>query len=371
MTGQADTFYMALALELAASALGQTSPNPLVGCVIVKDGRIVGRGFHERAGGPHAEVAALRQAGVEARGADVYVTLEPCSHHGRTPPCSDALIAAGVRKVVAAMLDPNPLVAGMGLEKLRAAGIETEVGVEAEKAERLNEAFALSVTQRRAFVHLKLAATLDGKIATGGGESRWITSEESREVVHLLRRQTGAVLVGIETALKDNPSLTVRLPGKPEEKTLRVVLDRQLRGTTKLAMLSPGEAESTVVFCGELVAEERYQRFAATGAKVLKVPEAPHGALNLRSVLERLYELGRMEVLVEGGARTARAFLDAGLVDRVHFFYAPKILGGASSISMFGGEGPESLASAVKVSDLEVYTVGPDVYLTGRPEWER
>lgn len=369
MTIEADSFYMALALELAARGNGTTSPNPLVGAVLVKDGRIVGRGWHERAGAPHAEVAALTEAGDEARGATLYVTLEPCSHHGRTPPCADAVIRAGVRRVVAAMEDPNPLVAGSGLAKLAEAGIATDVGLHGEEARRQNEGFILSVVEKRSFVHLKLGATLDGKIATGGGESRWITSEESRETVHLLREQTGAVLVGVETALKDNPRLTARVPGKPERMTLRVILDRSLRGTTRISMLGAGEAASTLVICGERAPGDRFERFAATGARVERVPETEGGMLDLRKVLEFLYSMGRMEVLVEGGARTARAFLDQRLVDRIHFFYAPKILGGASSLSMIGGEGPERLSEAVKISDLLVYTVGPDVYVTGRPFW--
>lgn len=369
MTSEADSFYMALALELAARGSGTTSPNPMVGAVIVKDGRIVGRGWHEVAGGPHAEAAALIEAGEEARGATAYVTLEPCSHHGRTPPCADALIDAGISRVVAAMSDPNPLVAGAGLEKLHKAGIETELSLHEDQARRLNEAFCLSVLEKRAFVHLKLGATLDGKIATGGGESRWITSDGSREMVHLLREQTGAVLVGVETALKDDPRLTARLPGQPEKRTLRVILDRSLRGTTKIGMLAPGEADSTLVVCGEHVREERVSRFLSAGARVERVPELDGGMLDLRKVLELLYALGRMEVLVEGGSRTARAFLDQKVVDRIHFFYAPKILGGASSLSMIGGEGPEHLSEAVQVGDLEVYTVGPDVYVTGKPKW--
>jgi len=365
VTEAADRFYMEVALALAREGLGRTSPNPAVGCVVVRDGRIVGRGFHPRAGEPHAEVFALEQAGPAARGAHLYVTLEPCSHHGRTPPCADRIVAAGVRRVVAAMADPNPAVAGRGLARLRRAGLEVRVGVAEAEARRLNEAFCLSVVQRRAFVHLKLAATLDGKTATASGDSRWITSAQSRERVHRLRDRCGVVLVGVGTAEADNPRLSVRLPGRPERRCLRVVLDPRARIPMGLSMLEPAEAPFTLVVCGPRAEPSRQRALEARGARVLEVWEEA-GGLDLGGLLTRLYDMGHMEVLVEGGAETARRFLDAGLVDRLHLFYAPKLLGGRDAVPMVGGPSPDHIAQAREVAELEIERIGPDLYVTGR-----
>ena len=368
MRDTADRFYMGLALDLAAKGLGRTSPNPAVGCVVVREGRVVGRGFHPRAGEPHAEAIALSEAGDAARGADLYVTLEPCSHHGRTPPCAERIVGAGVRRVVAAMEDPNPAVAGRGLRRLEQAGIEVRVGVREPEARRLNEAFCLSIRHRRAFVHLKIAATLDGKTATSTGHSRWITSAESRERVHRLRDRCGAVVVGVGTAAADDPRLTVRLPGRPERRVLRVVIDPGLRIPPGLGILAPGEAAFTLLACGEDAPAERAEALRRRGAGVLHLPRGP-GGLSLPRLLETLYGRGIMEVLVEGGAETSRRFLDARLVDRVHLFYAPRLLGGTDSVPMIGGRGPERMDQALALRDLEIETVGPDLYLTARPEW--
>lgn len=366
MTAEADRFYMGLALELARRGVGRTSPNPAVGCVVARDGRVVGRGFHPAAGEPHAEVFALEEAGPEARGADLYVTLEPCAHHGRTPPCADRVLAAGIRRVVAAMEDPNPRVAGGGLRRLREAGVEVAVGVGQAEARRLNEGFCLSIRERRAFVHLKLAATLDGKIATRTGHSRWVTSPESRERGHRLRDACGAVLVGVGTAAADDPRLTVRLPGEPERRIRRVVLDPRLRCPENLAILAPGEARHTVLACAREIDGARTRLFEARGARVLALPR--RGAcLDLEALLAALYAQGTMEVLVEGGSDTARSFLDAGLVDRVHLFLAPRLLGGRDAVPMVGGASPERMDEAWGLEELEVERVGPDLYLTGIP----
>jgi len=364
VTPAADAFYMAVALDLARRGLGRTSPNPAVGCVIVRDGRILGRGFHPAAGEPHAEVFALREAGAAARGAHVYVTLEPCSHHGRTPPCVEALLAAQPRRVVVAMEDPNPQVAGRGLRALRTAGIAVEVGVGGAAAQRLNEAFVLSVVARRSFVHLKLAATLDGRIATAGGDSRWITSPESRERVHRLRRLCGAVVVGVGTAVADNPELNVRLPGESPTWITRVVLDPTLRLPADCRVLAPATARHTLLACGKGAEAERGGRYRGLGCEVLPLPG--EGGLDLGALLAELYRRGHMEVLVEGGAETASRFLAADLVSRVHLFYAPKLLGGRGSLGMLGGADPQRIADALELSDLEVEPVGPDLYVTGR-----
>ncbi len=366
MTRAADAFYMDLALDLARRGLGHTSPNPAVGCVVARHGRILGRGYHPAAGQPHAEVFALREAGIRARDADVYVTLEPCSHHGRTPPCVDVLLRARPRRVVVAMEDPNPRVAGRGIRALREAGIAVEAGVGEDEARRLNEAFALSVVARRSFVHLKLAATLDGRIATAGGDSRWITSPESRQRVHRLRQLCGAVVVGVGTAVADDPKLTVRLPGAEPQWVTRVVLDPALRTPAGSHLLDPESAGHTLLACSEGAEAAHGDRYRGLGCQVLPLP-GQRGHLDLGALLAELYRRGRMEVLVEGGAETARRFLTAGLVDRVHLFYAPKLLGGRGSLGMLGGPDPQHIADALDLEQLEIERSGPDVYVTGRP----
>jgi diaminohydroxyphosphoribosylaminopyrimidine deaminase/5-amino-6-(5-phosphoribosylamino)uracil reductase len=358
---------MGLALELARRAEGRTSPNPLVGAVVARDGRVWGRGFHPRAGAPHAEVLALAEAGEAARGADLYVSLEPCSHHGRTPPCVDRVIASGVRRVVVAAEDPNPLVAGNGLAALREAGLAVEVGVRQAEARRMNEAFCLSIREGRAFVHLKLAATLDGRIATRTGDSRWVTSEASRERVHRLRRKCQTVIVGVGTVEADDPRLTVRLPGEPEGRPLRVVLDPSLRASADRILLAPGEAAHTVLACGPWASAEAEAAVAARGAEVLRLPVLPDGRLDLAALLKGLYGRGMMEALVEGGSVTARSFLDQGLVGRVHWFLSPRLLGGVDAVPALGGQSPERMDEAWRLEGVEVERVGPDLYVTGVP----
>lgn len=364
MTAEADRFYMALALDLARQGLGRTSPNPAVGCVVTRDGQILGRGYHAAAGKPHAEVVALREAGSRAAGSDLYVSLEPCAHHGRTPPCAELVARSGVRRVVAATRDPNPRVAGQGIEILRTAGIRVDVGVLEAEAARMNEAFFLSIRDKRPYVHLKLAATLDGKIATRTGDSRWISSEQSRRRVHELRDRCGAVVVGVSTAAQDNPRLTVRLPGRPERCILRFVLDPVLRIPSELHLLSREEAAHTVLVCSDRASPERIAALQGKGAAVLCVSEVS-GRLDLGPVLEDVYRRGRMELLVEGGSETARAFLDAGFVDRIHIFLSPRILGGRDAVPLVGGVSPERIEEALRLAEVEVDQVGPDVYVTG------
>ncbi|MBI5446979.1 MAG: bifunctional diaminohydroxyphosphoribosylaminopyrimidine deaminase/5-amino-6-(5-phosphoribosylamino)uracil reductase RibD [Deltaproteobacteria bacterium] len=357
---------MGVALELARRGIGRTSPNPAVGAVVVREGRIVGRGFHPKPGEPHAEIFALEEAGPLARGAELYVTLEPCSHYGRTPPCIERVVGSGLRRVVVAMEDPNPRVAGAGLRALSAAGIPTTVGVREAEAKALNEAFCLSIRTGRAFLHLKLAATLDGKIATRTGDSRWISSEESRLRVHALRARCGAILVGVGTAVADDPRLTVRIPGEPEKRILRVVLDPSLRAPLALGIFSPSEAPFTAVACLATAEPARLLRVRELGVEVFTLPATPSGAMDLPSLLSALYARGIMEVIAEGGGETARALLEQGVVDRFHAFYAPRLLGGRDSVSMVGGVGPEAIDDSFRVRDLQVERVGSDVYVTGR-----
>ncbi len=365
MSHRDDRFYMGLALDLAQKGAGRTSPNPMVGCVVVRGGQIIGKGYHRVAGDPHAEVEALK--GVDANGATLYVSLEPCSHHGRTPPCADLIIGAGVKRVVAAIEDPNPAVAGEGFSRLRDAGIEVDVGALAGRARRMNEAFLLSIVEKRAFVNLKLAATLDGRIATASGDSKWITSEESRLEVHLLRDRMGAIIVGVGTAITDNPRLTVRLPGSEERRILRVVIDPDLRADTDLDIFAPDEAAHTMVVCGTDAWEEAEEVLTSMGVQVFRCDKDQSGSLDLAQLLQKLYSMGIMEVMVEGGAATARTFIDRGLVDRFHLFYAPMILGGHDAIPMFAGMSPLKIADGLRLENIEDDRFGPDIYLTGTP----
>ncbi len=320
--------YMDLALSLAERWKGYTHPNPTVGCVIVKNGRIVGLGYHEGAGRPHAEIVALEQAGDEARDAEVYVTLEPCVHQGRTPPCTSALLKAGVRRVVVALTDRNPLVRGKGIEKLRSAGVEVLVGVREERALRLNEDFFTYISSERPYVTLKLAQTVDGRIATPEGDSRWITSEESRRYAHRLRLHATAILVGLNTVLRDDPLLTVRhVPSL--RNPLRVVVDPELCIPSDARLLTDRSAPTAVIFSERNPSREKEVR--AAGAELIHLEDLSPG-----SILRELHRRGVVHLLVEGGAYTVTEFLKAGLWDRLVVFEAPKLLGRGKGIEDLG-----------------------------------
>ncbi|NPB05878.1 MAG: bifunctional diaminohydroxyphosphoribosylaminopyrimidine deaminase/5-amino-6-(5-phosphoribosylamino)uracil reductase RibD [Aquificae bacterium] len=354
---------MRRALALASVRKGLTHPNPTVGCVIVKDGKVVGEGFHRKAGEPHAEVVALRRAGENAKGATVFVTLEPCAHYGRTPPCSLALIRAGVKRVVVATLDPNPKVAGRGIEALRRAGIEVEVGLLDEEARRLNEDFFWWITRRRPFVVLKVAQTLDGFVALPSGESKWITSERSRRLVHRMRCESDAVLVGVSTVLRDDPLLTVRsVPC--EKKPLRVVLDAALR-TPLGAKVADPSLGPTLIFTAEGMEKgEKADLLRKKGVQVVPVPrdEENPSHLSLEAVLDHLgKEREVVRLLVEGGPTVFGSFLKKGLFNRLSVFVAPKIFG--TGLSPFGGPKASTPEGAVKLRPEEVRKVGEDLLL--------
>jgi len=324
---RADYEYMARALQLAACGLYTTHPNPRVGCVLVRDGKIVGEGWHERAGEPHAETHALQQAGEGARGATAYVTLEPCCHHGRTPPCTDALIQAGVARVVVAMLDPNPRVAGQGLEQLKHAGIEVETGVLGSEAEKLNPGFIMRMQKQRPYVRCKLAMTLDGRTATATGESKWITGEAARADVQRWRARSGAIMTGINTVLADDPRLTVRLPDvgpAPPQPPLRVIVDTQLRMPPTARMLrEPGR--TLVLTC--MADEQRKLRLVEAGAEVVTLG-AVQGKVDLPAALALLAERHEInEVLLEAGPILSGALLQQGLIDEQVIYIAAKLLG--------------------------------------------
>ncbi|MGZ4111413.1 MAG: bifunctional diaminohydroxyphosphoribosylaminopyrimidine deaminase/5-amino-6-(5-phosphoribosylamino)uracil reductase RibD, partial [Tumebacillaceae bacterium] len=310
-----DQQYMQFALDIASQAKGRTNPNPLVGAVIVKDGRIVGFGAHLKAGEPHAEVHAFRMAGDAAEGATLYVTLEPCSHHGKTPPCADLVVRSKVKRVVVAMQDPNPLVAGRGTTRIREAGIEVEVGVLEAEAKRLNERFIYNITTKLPFVVLKTAMTLDGKIATSTNDSRWITGPQAREAVHRLRDEVDGILVGIGTVLADDPELTTRLPEGGGKNPTRVILDSKLRIEEAAKVLDTSVAPTWIV-TGPDVDEQKKQRLLARGVEIIAMPEAGTGT-SMQPMLETLYEKGITHLLVEGGASVNGSFLESGLVNKV------------------------------------------------------
>lgn len=353
---------MARALELAARGAGQVSPGPLVGCVLVDaSGEVVGEGFYVYERVKHAETLALETAGARARGATAYVTLEPHAHTGRTPPCTDALIRAGVSRVVAAAEDPNPLVSGRGFEALRAAGVEVTTGVLAREAERLNEKYEYSLRAGRPFVHLKLATSLDGRIATRTGDARWITGEEARARVHLLRHESDAILVGAGTAVKDDPLLTDR-SGRPRHRPLlRVVLDTRLGLAPESKLAQTARETPTIVFTSEHADGSRAAALGALGVEVVRVPS---GGRDTAAVLAELHRRKVQGLLVEGGANVAGAFLRAGLVNKVSFFVAPIILGG-DALGAVVGVGAQTVEEAVKLRDVEIARHGRDVEITG------
>ncbi|ERS87727.1 bifunctional diaminohydroxyphosphoribosylaminopyrimidine deaminase/5-amino-6-(5-phosphoribosylamino)uracil reductase RibD [Halomonas sp. PBN3] len=366
--------WMARALELARRGLYTTHPNPRVGCVLVKDGRVVGEGYHARAGEPHAEVHALSAAGEAAAGATAYVTLEPCSHQGRTGPCAQALIAAGVARVVVAMEDPNPAVAGRGIAMLREAGIEVAVGIAEDEARALNAGFVRRMDHGRPFVRLKMAMSLDGRTAMQSGESQWITGPEARRQVQRLRARSSAVLTGVESVIFDNSRLTVRADqlGLPDAEAiaarqpLRVIVDSRLRLPEAAACLT--EPGRTLVVAVEGVEEERIARLTRAGAEVLTLPAGADSRVDLDAVLRHLAEAEQAnEVLLETGATLAGAMLDAGLVDEMQLFVAPTLLGGDAR-PLFQLAGIETMAHQRGLEILDIRAVGQDWRITARPK---
>lgn len=350
---------MRSALTLARRGLGSTWPNPSVGCVIVRDGRVVGRGRTGDGGRPHAEAVALAQAGAEARGATAYVTLEPCSHHGRTPPCADALVTAGVARVVVGSSDPDRRVDGRGLRRLSAAGVAVEEGVLRAEAVELLAGFAKRVVEGRPLVTLKLATTLDGRIATKGGESKWITGPQARRAAHLLRGRHDAVLVGIGTALADDPDLSCRIPGFRTVPLVRVVLDSQLRLPEGGRLARTANEAPTWVLHAPDADPERQAALAAAGCKLLAVPRSGP-SLDAGAALRALGREGLTRLLVEGGSRVAASLLRAGLADRIAWFHAPFLIGGdgTSSVASLGG-GP--LAALARYRRERAAACGPDL----------
>ncbi len=358
-----DEIFMREALRIARHAEGRTSPNPLVGAVIVRDGKIIAEGWHRQAGTPHAEIHALNMAGELAHGATLYVTLEPCSHFGRTPPCARAIVDAGIKRVVAAMSDPNPLVAGRGFEILRSAGIEVEVGILEDEACRLNEIFLKWVTKKLPFVTLKFACSLDGKIATSTGESQWISCEASRKFSHRLRDINDAILIGVGTVLADNPSLTTRLfDGK---NPVRIIVDSNARTPLDSNVVTDKSAR-TIIATTENAPTEKISAFKARGVEIITAGDGQR--VDLKILMNELAAREITSVLVEGGGQIHFSMLEAGLVDKILAFVAPKIIGGSNALTAVEGAGFEKISDAVTLKNFTAQKLGDDFLLSGYTE---
>lgn len=360
---QEDRKYMQLALEMAALGRGYTNPNPMVGAVIVKDGEVIARGYHHCCGQGHAEVEAFRDAGdQDVTGAVMYVTLEPCSHYGKTPPCADKIIEKKIGRVVVAALDPNPLVAGRGIEKLRNAGIEVTTGVMAEESIRLNEIFMKYIVNKEPLVLYKSAMSMDGKIAAPNGESQWISCEESRKEVHELRHQYMAIMVGAQTVLADDPMLNCRLP--EGRNPIRIVVDSVLRIPMTARLVRTAGEIRTIAACTSKASEEKMHELQAAGVEVLVVDEKD-GHVDLKKLTQMLGQMQIDSILLEGGASLAGAAFEAGIIDKVQMYVAPKIIGGKSSRTPVGGNGIAHLADAWKLKDITARQIGSDICISG------
>ena len=354
-----DEIFMAEALKIARNAEGRTSPNPMVGAVIVQGGRIIAEGWHRKAGTPHAEIHALNMAGALAENSTMYVTLEPCSHFGRTPPCANRIVDAKVSRVVVAMTDPNPLVAGRGIEILRSAGISVDVGVLESDARKLNEVFIKYITQKVPFVTAKFACSLDGKISTATGESQWISCEESRAYTHRLRDLNDAIMVGIGTVLADNPSLTARIPdGK---NPARIIVDSNAR-TPLDAKILTDKLAPTIIAVAETAPPEKVTALKNLGAEIITAGDTQ---VDLKILMRELAAREITSILLEGGGTLNFFMIRAGLVDKVMAFVAPKIIGGKNALTPVEGTGFEKLSDALELENLSAEKIGSDILISG------
>lgn len=363
---QDDEYFMKMALDLASKGQGETSPNPMVGAVVVKHGNLVGKGYHLSAGKAHAEVNAIDDAGIHAENATLYVTLEPCNHHGRTPPCTEKILKAGIQRLVVAMEDPNPDVKGGGMAYLAARGITVVSGVLGAEAARQNEAFVKFVKKKQPFVTLKCAATLDGQIATRTGDSKWVTGEAARRHVHRLRHWTDAILVGIGTVRKDNPRLTTRLPNKKGKNPIRIILDTNLTISEDANVVrSTSEAETWVVSgkhaAGTMAKRDRLEK---AGVRLVEAPLS-HDRVDLPRLMRLLGRHHITSLLIEGGGSIMASAVSAGIVDKIMFFYAPKLLGGNDGVPICRGRGPELMQGARPVTGITVQRFEDDIMISG------
>jgi diaminohydroxyphosphoribosylaminopyrimidine deaminase/5-amino-6-(5-phosphoribosylamino)uracil reductase len=370
MVDAKDRKFMKKALALAEKGLGLASPNPSVGCVIVQNGQIVGQGWHEYARRDHAEVRALNQASERSRNATVYLTLEPCCHQGRTPPCVHRLIEAGIRRVVVARIDPNPKVSGQGIEILRSAGVQVDVGLMQEEAGRIIESFACHISTGLPFVISKVGMSLDGKIGTAGRKDRWITSPESREFGQRLRLCADALLVGIGTVLSDDPELTYRGRAGKARPLTRVVLDSGLRMPTAARLFQSDPRAPVLIFCSPDAALRRGSKLEERDAEIVRVPSLGD-ELDLQAVLQELGKRNILGLLVEGGSRVHWSFLSKQLVDKFYFMIAPLVLGGKDAVPSVGGKGYEIIADSPRFRIRKSFYAGPDVVLETYPSYSR
>ena len=355
---------MRRALELAAR--GRTSPNPMVGAVVVKQGKVVGEGYHSRAGYPHAEVEALRQAGNKARSADLYVNLEPCCHFGRTPPCTDAIIQAGIKRVFVGMKDPNKQVSGKGLRALKAQGIVIVSGILKKECMKLNESFVKVMQTGMPFVIMKTAMSLDGKIATRSGDARWISGELARKHVHKIRNYVDAILVGTETVLKDNPRLTCRLATGSVEHPIRIILDRRNRIPLTANVFKNSRSQPVIYVTGPDISSARQKALVARKVEILNGKFGKNG-FHIKPLLKELANRDMNSILVEGGAELNASVLKAGVVDRVVAFISPILIGGGKAPGFLGGQGVMKVNNAIKLKDLEVTKIGEDLMVEAIP----
>jgi len=362
-----DEHFMQMALTLARKGQGFTSPNPMVGAVVVKDGQVVGSGYHHAAGKPHAEVNAIDDAGDAAAGATIYVNLEPCNHTGRTPPCTRKIIQAGIDRVVVAMRDPNPDVTGGGIDYLKSRGLQVTAGVCQAEAQRLNEVFVKFSNTQRPFVILKCAATLDGRIATRSGDSKWITNEQSRSFVHHLRHSVDGILVGIDTVKADNPSLTTRLNSEPGKDPVRIILDTHLSISAEAKVLRLDSDSDTVLVAGKKVDPKKRAAIEKKGVRVMEAPLS-NSRIDMVTLVEQLGAMDITSVLIEGGGRVIASALKSGIVDKIALFYAPKIMGGDDGIPICRGDGPAAMKDCIQINDISVQRFGDDVMIEGYVE---
>ncbi|MDO4534580.1 MAG: bifunctional diaminohydroxyphosphoribosylaminopyrimidine deaminase/5-amino-6-(5-phosphoribosylamino)uracil reductase RibD [Clostridium perfringens] len=357
-----DEFYMNLALENAKKGRGKVNPNPMVGAVIVKNEKIIGIGYHEFFGGTHAEVNAFKNATEDVVGGTIYVTLEPCSHYGKTPPCADKIIEKKIRRVVVGSLDPNPIVAGRGIKKLRDAGIEVTIGVLGKECIKLNEVFMKYIKTKKPFVVLKCAMSLDGKICTRDGESKWITGEKAREHVHKTRGVLSGIMVGVETVIEDNPRLTSRVDiGK---NPIRIVVDSTLRIPLSSNVLTDKFRDKTIIATTDYADKKKIREIENLGVKVLVV-ESKEKRVNLNDLMYRLGEMNIDSIFLEGGGTLNFSALREGIIDKVQIYIAPKIIGGTLAKTPVEGEGIDKLKDAFNINDLKVNFFGNDIFIEG------
>ena len=359
-----DIYFMQMALELAKKGRGFTSPNPMVGAVVVKKGRIAGKGYHKYVGGAHAEVNAINDAGAHAESSTLYVTLEPCNHTGRTPPCTQKIYDAGIKRVVIAMKDPNPDVQGGGANYLKAKGIQVTSGICEDQAMIQNEVFVKYVKTKRPFVILKCAATLDGYLATKTGDSQWITCPESRQFSHGLRHAYDAIMVGIGTVKADNPRLTTRLDNTNCLDPVRVILDSHLSISRDAQVLNQKSDSDTIIITGADVPKDKKREIEKTGVKVIQ-SSVKNGLIDLNILMDRLGSDGITSLVIEGGSRVTASSLDEKIVDKICFFYGPKILGANDGIPLCRGDGPALMNGCISVTDIHVSQFNDDVMIEG------